>query len=176
MTKASLGSLGPSDVRFTQFLWAKYHEHHSVSRNRSGILSHLKFLNPNRRSNVHNHNNIFILVGQSNIEGHGCIVNNTWDGVVPPKSKSNPSIFCLSASLKWEDARVALHADIDVNKTCGVRPAMAFANTILEREGGIGGVGLVPCAVGGTQISEWARGSRFYKDILRRARVFVKGG
>ncbi|KAM7520978.1 hypothetical protein LguiB_019940 [Lonicera macranthoides] len=138
--------------------------------------SQLQFLNPNRRSNVHNHNNIFILAGQSNMAGRGGVVNNTWDGVVPPKSQSSPSIFRLSASLKWEEAREALHADIDVNKTCGVGPAMAFANTILEREAGIGGVGLVPCAVGGTQISEWARGSRLYEDMLRRARVSVKGG
>ncbi|KAL8496876.1 hypothetical protein ACS0TY_020531 [Phlomoides rotata] len=53
----------------------------------------------------------------------------------------------------------ALHHDIDVDKTYGVGPGMAFSNSILKRESGVGVIGLVPCAVGGMNISECAQTS-----------------
>lgn len=40
----------------------------------------------------------------------------------------------------------------------------------------IGVVGLVPCAVGGTRIGEWARGTRLYTELVRRASESVKEG
>ncbi|XP_010107887.2 probable carbohydrate esterase At4g34215 [Morus notabilis] len=117
---------------------------------------------------------IFILSGQSNMAGRGGVdqTRHRWDGVVPLECQPHPSILRLSAKLNWEPAHEPLHADIDTNKTCGVGPGMSFANAVRER------VGLVPCAVGGTAIKEWARGEHLYEDMVRRAKasVAVDGG
>lgn len=37
-------------------------------------------------------------------------------------------------------------------------------------------IGLVPCAVGGTAIKEWARGEHLYENMVKRARESVKDG
>ncbi|XP_030472598.2 probable carbohydrate esterase At4g34215 [Syzygium oleosum] len=124
---------------------------------------------------------IFILSGQSNMAGRGGVTrHHGWDGVVPPECRPDPSFLRLTAALRWEEAREPLHRDIDTRKTCGVGPGMAFANALRERGVGAGGaavvVGLVPCAVGGTAIREWARGEHLYESMVRRARESVKDG
>ncbi|KAK1555267.1 hypothetical protein Q3G72_024152 [Acer saccharum] len=123
---------------------------------------------------------IFILAGQSNMAGRGGIHGGKWDGNVPTECKPNPSILRLSAQLSWEAAHEPLHADIDVGKACGVGPGMAFANELLSRANSssprIGVVGLVPCAVGGTKISQWVKGSRLYGELVKRAKVSVSDG
>ncbi|KAB2619435.1 carbohydrate esterase [Pyrus ussuriensis x Pyrus communis] len=121
--------------------------------------------------------NIFILAGQSNMAGRGGVSRGKWDGNVPTECSPNPSILRLSALLIWELAHEPLHADIDLGKTCGIGPGMAFANEVLRAKGsGFGEVGLVPCAVGGTRIGEWGKGTRLYGELVRRARESVRGG
>ncbi|KAB5526650.1 hypothetical protein DKX38_020497 [Salix brachista] len=71
---------------------------------------------------------IFILAGQSNMAGRGGVVHGKWDGNVPPECRPNPSTLRLSAKLTWEEAQEPLHADIDVGKTCGIGPGMAFVD------------------------------------------------
>ncbi|KAG2704591.1 hypothetical protein I3760_05G010700 [Carya illinoinensis] len=120
---------------------------------------------------------IFILSGQSNMSGRGGVTkHHLWDGVVPPECHPNPSILRLSADLQWEPAGEPLHADIDTKKVCGIGPGMSFANAVRERVEGGAVVGLVPCAVGGTALKEWARGEHLYESMVRRARESVKGG
>ncbi|KAM5565767.1 putative carbohydrate esterase [Rosa sericea] len=121
---------------------------------------------------------IFILAGQSNMAGRGGVVNDTltgitiWDGVVPPECLPNKSIFRLSANLTWVEAREPLHADIDVEKTNGIGPGMPFAHAILaNRASSIGAIGLVPCAIGGTNLSQWERGSFLYRQMIGRAKA-----
>ncbi|GMH13496.1 hypothetical protein Nepgr_015337 [Nepenthes gracilis] len=118
---------------------------------------------------------IFILSGQSNMAGRGGVTDHSkrWDGVIPPECQPHPSILRLNAHLRWEAAQEPLHADIDTRKTCGVGPGMSFANAVRER---LGSVGLVPCAVGGTAIREWARGEHLYENMTRRAAAAVKEG
>jgi len=126
---------------------------------------------------------IFVLSGQSNMAGRGGVHRRRWDGVVPPEGAPDPSIQRLSAALDWEEAREPLHADIDTAKTCGVGPGMVFARAVLPclqedalGEGARTGIGLVPCAVGGTAIREWARGERLYEQMVCRARVAARYG
>ncbi|KAK1433456.1 hypothetical protein QVD17_10366 [Tagetes erecta] len=119
---------------------------------------------------------IFLLAGQSNMAGRGGVVNDKWDGYVPPQSFPNPSILRLSADLNWQQATEPLHRDIDYFRACGVGPGIAFANALLRKDAGIGVIGLVPCAVGGTNISEWARGGRLYNQLIRRSKAAVEGG
>lgn len=119
---------------------------------------------------------IFLLAGQSNMAGRGGVINNRWDRVVPPQSYPNPSIFRLNAKLRWVEAKEPLHIDIDTNHTCGLGPGMSFANTLLANEPGLGPILLVPCAVGGTSISDWAHGGLLYRRLVRRARAALRDG
>lgn len=124
---------------------------------------------------------IFILSGQSNMSGRGGVKGRHWDRVVPPECRPNPSVLRFSAGSRWEEAREPLHADIDTSKTCGVGPGMAFANAVLPPVTSMDGadgvvIGLVPCAVGGTAIREWEKGSRLYDEMVRRANEAADGG
>ncbi|KAL1201305.1 putative carbohydrate esterase [Cardamine amara subsp. amara] len=122
---------------------------------------------------------IFILAGQSNMAGRGGVYNDTvtnttvWDGVVPPECRSNPSILRLTAKLEWKEAEEPLHVDIDVNKTNGIGPGMSFANRVVNR---FGQVGLVPCSIGGTKLSQWQKGKFLYEETVRRAKAAVASG
>ncbi|CAN1276676.1 Probable carbohydrate esterase At4g34215 [Linum perenne] len=132
---------------------------------------------------------IFLLAGQSNMAGRGGVITKhkikKWDGVIPPEMESHPEILRLTADMKWETAKEPLHADIDATKICGVGPGMAFSKAVKERLGegvrnqigcGDGGIGLVPCAVGGTAIREWARGEKLYENMVRRSKESVRSG
>ncbi|XP_076888969.1 putative carbohydrate esterase At4g34215 [Bidens hawaiensis] len=128
----------------------------------------------NSSSSTHLIKDVFILAGQSNMAGRGGVIDRYWDGIIPPEVKPSPGkIFRLGGDLRWVDAHEPLHVDIDINKTCGVGPGMAFANAALRRYPVIG---LVPCAIGGSGIEEWSRGGRLYELLTRRAGAAVKGG
>lgn len=152
------------------------------------LLSHSRWI---ATANVTNNNfnltvkNIFILSGQSNMSGRGGVFNKTsssgtvtltWDGVIPPECQSNPSVLRLSGGLTWVEAQEPLHKDIDVNKTCGIGPGMSFANKLKMDDLNIGLIGLVPCAIGGTNITQWARGGWLYNEMIRRTKVALQGG
>ncbi|XP_021994265.1 uncharacterized protein LOC110890929 isoform X1 [Helianthus annuus] len=121
---------------------------------------------------------VFILAGQSNMAGRGGVIDKNWDGIIPPEVKPRPGkILRLGGDLTWEDAHEPLHIDIDVNKTCGVGPGMAFANAVLRGDPRrFRVVGLVPCAIGGSGIGEWSRGGRLYDELTRRAAAAGEGG
>ncbi|XWS21245.1 hypothetical protein CRYUN_Cryun30bG0038900 [Craigia yunnanensis] len=126
--------------------------------------------------------NIIILAGQSNMAVRGGVANDTstgiptWDGVVPPQCQPNPSIFRLSADLAWVRAREPIHVDIDAGKTNGIGPGMSFANAVLTKDPNFGLVGLVPCAIGGTNISEWQKGEFLYEQLVKRAQRALQSG
>ncbi|KAK6938633.1 Sialate O-acetylesterase domain [Dillenia turbinata] len=97
-----------------------------------------------------------------------------WDGVVPPECGSHPSILSLSPNLTWVEAKEPLHKDMDVESTIG--PGMSFANLVRVKKPDLGLLGLVPCALGNTNISEWARGTFLYNRMVTRAKAAVQGG
>ncbi|KAG6477889.1 probable carbohydrate esterase At4g34215 [Zingiber officinale] len=123
---------------------------------------------------------IFVLAGQSNMAGNGGVNGGPWDGVVPPQCRPSSSILRLDARLHWEVAREPLHADIDVNMSCGVGPGMPFAHALLTSSllprHPPPTIGLVPCAIGGTSIQEWARGTPLYGSLVRRATAAAAAG
>lgn len=118
---------------------------------------------------------IFILAGQSNMSGRGGVgKDKQWDGLVPPESAADEdNIFRLNGDHQWEVAHEPLHHGVDYNRTCGVGPGLAFANAVKER---VGVVGLVPCAVAGTQIKEWARATEYYHRMVKRAKAAAEHG
>ncbi|OVA02062.1 protein of unknown function DUF303 [Macleaya cordata] len=141
----------------------------------AGLVKPAQFLH---RSDGFQDKNIFVLAGQSNMAGRGGVIVDKWDGIIPPECQPNSSILRLNSGLEWEEAREPLHFDIDLNKTVGVGPGMAFANAIRDNKmnSSIGVVGLVPCAIGGTKISEWAQGTHLYNEFVRRSKASLKEG
>lgn len=119
---------------------------------------------------------IFILAGKSNMAGRGGVYGE-WDRYIPPPCQSSPSILRLNANLVWVVANEPLHQDIDTKKICGVGLGMCFANQVLRQgSSSLGVIGLVPCAVGGTSITQWSRGTPLYNSILERAAAAVRSG
>eukprot|EP01018_Ginkgo_biloba_P039944 Gb_40403 [translate_table: standard] len=121
---------------------------------------------------------VFILAGQSNMSGRGGVVGNKWDGNVPPQCQPQPSILRFTSQLHWEEAHEPLHQDIDTQSVCGVGPGMAFANEVLKNYNGCGdkSIGLVPCAIGGTAISQWEKGSLLYNNMFNRTKAALDQG
>ncbi|XP_050938980.1 probable carbohydrate esterase At4g34215 [Cucumis melo] len=98
-----------------------------------------------------------------------CLKNCTWDRVIPQPSQSQPSILRFTVDFKWEEAREPLHWDIDPSKTNGVGPEMAFANQVYAMASqSVGVTGLVPCAIGGTQLKTWLKGTDRYTSLIGR--------
>lgn len=108
--------------------------------------------------------------------GRGGVTNDTWDGIVPLECQATPPITRLNAGLTWEEAQEPIHRDIDTNRTCGIGPGMSFANSLLNGDSSLGAVALVPCAIGGTNINEWARGTHLYNQLVARAGAALRYG
>ncbi|KAK9838152.1 hypothetical protein WJX81_004549 [Elliptochloris bilobata] len=91
-----------------------------------------------------------------------------WDGIVPQEAEApSGSVLRWTANNTWEDAREPLHWDIDVGKACGIGPGLLFAACLL-RTGAAHRIGLVPCAVGGTEMDRWLPGADLYEQMVRR--------
>ncbi|KAL8156536.1 hypothetical protein AgCh_001579 [Apium graveolens] len=108
------------------------------------------------------------------MSGRGGVKNNQWDGIVPPQCLPNAAIHRFTADLKWISANEPLHVDIDTKAVCGVGPGMSFANAVIKDV--MGQVGVVPCAVGGTAIEEWARDSDLYENMIKRSKAAAECG
>ncbi|KNA23509.1 hypothetical protein SOVF_024230 [Spinacia oleracea] len=108
--------------------------------------------------------------------GRGGVINDKWDGIIPEECGPTPSILRLDAKHRWVEATEPLHRDIDTNHTCGVGPGMALAHAVVRKSFEIGTVGLVPCAVGGTNISHWSRGGHLYNQLIKRAMASLREG
>eukprot|EP00249_Psilotum_nudum_P012263 c23679_g1_i1 orf=347-1123(+) len=133
---------------------------------------------------------VILMSGQSNMSGRGGIqvkhledgsVYKAWDRIVPSECEAEKgTILRLAAALEWEEAQEPLHEDIDTGKICGVGPGLVFATTVLQYYKTLGesvpAIGLVPCAVGGTQIKEWEKGGHLYDQMIQRATVASKRG
>jgi hypothetical protein len=140
---------------------------------------------------------IFILSGQSNMSGRGGLqskrgadghMHKVWDGIVPQECDAEPgSILRLTATLEWEEAHEPLHHDIDTGKPTGVGPGLVFAASLLRSHDSVAkseekqprkkpAIGLVPCAVGGTTMSEWKKGGFLYDRMIQRTKVAIEKG
>lgn len=122
---------------------------------------------------------VIILGGQSNMSGRGGVTPGHWDGAVPSEARAPPgSVLRLDERLRWEEAREPLHRGVDYG-TLGVGPGLVMGAALArhhEATGAAGAavvVGLVPCAVGGTGMSRWARGGELYGAMIRRAKAAV---
>jgi len=117
---------------------------------------------------------LFLLMGQSNMKGRG---------KVPPNQESNPRIVTMQMKNdQWVVARDPLHVDgrvdrIDGSSNAGVGPGLSFAQVLAAKEPDVM-IGLIPCAVGGSKVSQWQKGvpRSLYDEALRRAKLALKEG
>ena len=89
---------------------------------------------------------VFVLAGQSNMAGRGKIEDH--------QEVNEHVLVWDSRKRKWQEARDPIHSDKP--SRCGVGPGLAFALTLLKKKDySKRKIGLVPCAVGGTDIETW---------------------
>jgi len=110
------------------------------------------------------HMQLFLLIGQSNMAGRG---------TVDPNEQPDPHIFALGKNKTWEPAKDPLH--FDKPKMVGVGPGLSFARTVLKSDPSVT-IGLIPAAMGGSSLDEWAPGGKLYKNAVDRARIAMHDG
>jgi hypothetical protein len=108
---------------------------------------------------------IFLLIGQSNMAGRGKIEEQD--------RKVHPHVWKLDQANQWVPATDPLH--FDKPRIAGVSLGSTFGRIIADRNENIQ-VGLVPCAVGGTRIDQWAKGGKLYTNAIARARIAMQRG
>jgi predicted alpha/beta superfamily hydrolase len=118
------------------------------------------------KENLH----IYLLIGQSNMSGRA------------PFSKQEaaviPGCYLLNGKDKWEPARNPLNRYSTIRKGLDMQkmnPGYTFSHNMLKEKKGIS-LGLIVNAKGGTSIKLWAKGTKFYNEVLRRAAIAQKTG
>lgn len=105
---------------------------------------------------------VYLLIGQSNMAGRGSLAETN---AVP-----NDGVFMLTSFGYLAPAVEPLHFD---KRTAGAGLGLPFASEM--RRGNPGReILLVPCAFGGTKLSEWQRGTYKYDFALLRTRHALK--
>ena len=109
----------------------------------------------------------YLLLGQSNMSGRGPISAD-------PDQVPHARVLQLTVSNQWQQAVDPLHHhDYPTGPLVG--PGLTFGKTVANSNG-TSVVGLIPCAHGGTAISEWAKGSALYSNAIARAAVATNSG
>jgi len=113
---------------------------------------------------------IYLLIGQSNMAGRAAFT----------KAEAEPIARCslLDREGKWTPAKNPLNIYSTIRKGAGMQkmnPGYMFARTMLEKNKAIS-IGLVVNAKGGTSIKSWAKGTKFYKDAVKRTKLAQKTG
>ncbi|MEY3395997.1 MAG: Carbohydrate acetyl esterase/feruloyl esterase precursor [Verrucomicrobiota bacterium] len=107
---------------------------------------------------------LFLLIGQSNMAGRGKI--EAQDKV------ENPSILMLTKDLKWVIAKDPVHFD---KGSAGVGLCSEFARDLHKADPGCR-IGLIPCAMGGSSLSQWQPGEPLYVHAVTRSKEAMKQG
>jgi Carbohydrate esterase, sialic acid-specific acetylesterase len=120
---------------------------------------------------------LFLLIGQSNMAGRGNL--EMQDTVFYPR------VLALSKDLKWLPARDPIHFD---KKEAGVGLGRTFGIEMQKYYHRMDtldcySVGLIPCAVGGTDIDKWQPGAydsitktHPWDDMVKRATFAMQNG
>jgi len=97
----------------------------------------------------------FLLAGQSNMAGRGNLeeVEKIYD----------PRIFMLKYK-SFEVMEEPMHTD---SKSAGIGPAASFALEYVKKYNEP--IGLIPCAYGGTSITQWQPDGKLFKDMIDKA-------
>lgn len=113
---------------------------------------------------------LFLLMGQSNMKGRG---------LMPEVPKHDPRLVMMHIKDDhWYLARHPLHLTGDAktfagHDNAGVGSGLSFAETVAAGDPKVR-IGLIPCAVGGTQIARWEKGAKLYEEAVRRGKLALK--
>jgi hypothetical protein len=108
---------------------------------------------------------LFLLMGQSNMAGRGKIS--------PEDKMPHPRVLLFTLQDKWEPAVEPVTRDKP--GMLGVGPGLAFGKAMAGNDPGVT-IGLVPCAVGGTQLKRWERSGDLYSNAVHRAKLAMRDG
>lgn len=110
---------------------------------------------------------LFVLAGQSNMSGLA---------ELPETQHHHPQIFTFGNDYRWQPAQEPVDSPLDqvdavsIDPEAGLGPSMAFAETLLA-ENPDQVIGLIPCAKGGSSITDWQRDlsdQTLYGSCLKR--------
>ncbi|MBU0678848.1 MAG: sialate O-acetylesterase [Verrucomicrobia bacterium] len=113
---------------------------------------------------------VYLLIGQSNMAGRA-----------PVERQDRAAVECayvLNNFHRWARATNPLNRYSTIRKVNheqGLGPGYTFAEAMCEADFG-GHVGLVVNARGGSSIAEWRKGSEYYDEAVRRARIARETG
>lgn len=113
---------------------------------------------------------VYLLIGQSNMAGRA-----PFDA---DEAKPLKDTYLLNDKGQWEPATNPLNRHSSIRKDLKMQklsPGYTFAQTMLAGKTG-NSIGLVVNAKGGSKIDEWAKGTKFYTEALRRTREAQKNG
>jgi len=115
---------------------------------------------------------IFLLMGQSNMKGRG---------VMPKEALADPRIIMMHLKTdSWFLARHPLHLignskDLSGADNAGVGPGISFAQALSAAQANTR-IALIPCAMGGSNITQWRKGRKLYDETVRRAKLALSQG
>lgn len=124
---------------------------------------------------------IFLLMGQSNMAGFGCVRSeDPWQpgdedpvpGVLALGGQCSPRSSIPRGWTRWRPASHPLHLN---QSSAAFGLALPFAIRLREAMSGTM-IGLIPCAWGGAPIDSLGPGSPLYANAVRRARIASKAG
>ncbi|MFO7775836.1 MAG: sialate O-acetylesterase [Candidatus Hydrogenedentota bacterium] len=113
---------------------------------------------------------VYLLIGQSNMAGRAPYTEEETEDI--------QRCYLLNGEDQWEPAKNPLNRYSSIRKDLGMQklnPGYSFSKTILEENKDIS-IGLVVNARGGSSIEEWSKGSRFYKEAIRRTEAALEAG
>ena len=113
---------------------------------------------------------VYLLIGQSNMAGRAPISEK--------ESGAIPNCYLLNQEAKWEPASNPLNRYSTIRKGLGMQklnPGYNFSKQMLSKNKDIS-IGLVVNAKGGTRIEQWAKGTKFYQEAIRRAKEAQQAG
>ena len=109
---------------------------------------------------------VYLCAGQSNMAGRGATME--------ADRQIDPCVFALDAAGHWGPATAPLHFD---KKSAGVGPGLTFGRALAAADETVE-IGLVPCAVGGSSITDWQPGAEHqstrahpFDDLKRRIEI-----
>jgi len=124
---------------------------------------------------------IFLLMGQSNMAGYGCVVGS--DPWQPGDKDPTPGVWMLTGQhdldadtsikeVKWVPATHPLHP---LQSSAQFGMGIDFAKEYIKMHPGVS-VGLIPCAWGGAEINRLKKGTLHYANAISRTKRAAKDG
>lgn len=107
---------------------------------------------------------LYLCIGQSNMAGRAEIPSTEKEALT--------NVYLLDSLGKWIPARNPLNLHSSIRKQISMQrlsPAYSFAKNLQTYKPNIK-IGLIVNAKGGSAIAEWMPGTRFFNEVIRRAR------